>query len=136
MKVQRHFATSKQKSAIQTCCSHIRNMIVGLTKGYVYKMRLVYSHFPINIAIVGKDDCVEIRNYLGEKIVRKIQMLGDVKAAKSSDVKDQLEISGNDIQLVSRSAALISQSCFVKGSKDIRKFLDGIYVSEKGTIIE
>lgn len=30
-------------------------------------------------------------------------------------------------------AALIHQSCAVK-NKDIRKFLDGIYVSEKGTL--
>ncbi|CDP06482.1 unnamed protein product [Coffea canephora] len=37
--------------------------------------------------------------------------------------------------LVSRSAALINQKCHVK-NKDIRKFLDGIYVSEKGRIAE
>ena len=29
----------------------------------------------------------------------------------------------------------ISQICNVK-NKDIRKFLDGIYVSEKGTVVE
>ncbi|CAL8998016.1 unnamed protein product, partial [Prunus brigantina] len=32
--------------------------------------------------------------------------------------------------LVLRSAALINQKCHVK-NKDIRKFLDGIFVSEK-----
>lgn len=42
---------------------------------------------------------------------------------------------GNDIENVSRSAALISQSCRVR-NKDIRKFLDGIYVSSKGTMLE
>ena len=31
------------------------------------------------------------------------------------------------------AAALIHQSCLVK-RKDIRKFLDGIYVSEKGSV--
>ncbi len=31
------------------------------------------------------------------------------------------------------AAALIHQSCLVK-RKDIRKFLDGVYVSEKGTV--
>jgi len=36
---------------------------------------------------------------------------------------------------VSRSAALIQQSTKVK-KKDIRKFLDGIYVSEKGTVVQ
>lgn len=33
------------------------------------------------------------------------------------------------------SAALIQQATTVK-NKDIRKFLDGIYVSEKGTVTE
>lgn len=28
-----------------------QNMITGVTKGYEYKMRLVYAHFPININI-------------------------------------------------------------------------------------
>ena len=37
------------------------------------------------------------------------------------------------IQLVSNSAALIQQATTVK-NKDIWKFLDGIYVSEKGTV--
>lgn len=47
----------------------------------------------------------------------------------SSAVKDELILTGNDIELVSRSSALIHQKCLVK-KKDIRKFLDGIYLSE------
>ena len=31
----------------------LQNMITGVTKGYEYKMRLVYAHFPININIEG-----------------------------------------------------------------------------------
>lgn len=38
-------------------------------------------------------------------------------------------------QLLSVPAALIQQATTVK-NKDIRKFLDGIYVSEKGTVVE
>ena len=37
------------------------------------------------------------------------------------------------LQDVGRCAALIHQSCLAK-NKDIRKFLDGIYVAEKGPI--
>ena len=43
--------------------------------------------------------------------------------------------SGNSIDAVSQSAALIQQSTTVK-NKDIRKFLDGLYVSEKTTIVK
>ena len=40
----------------------------------------------------------------------------------------------NSIEAVSQSAALIQQSTTVK-NKDIRKFLDGVYVSEKGNVV-
>jgi ribosomal protein L6P/L9E len=56
-----------------------------------------------------------------------------VKVDRSAAVKDELVITGNDVDLVSHSAALINQQCHVK-NKDIRKFLDGIYISERGLI--
>ena len=67
--------------------------------------------------------------------MRKVDMLDGVSIIRSEKVKDELVLDGNDIELVSRSAALINQKCHVK-NKDIRKFLDGIYVSEKGTVVE
>jgi len=67
--------------------------------------------------------------------VRKVDMLEGVTILRSEKVKDELILDGNDIELVSRSAALINQKCHVK-NKDIRKFLDGIYVSDKGPIAE
>ncbi|CAN4076967.1 unnamed protein product [Withania somnifera] len=98
-------------------------------------MRFVYAHFPINASITGGNKSIEIRNFLGEKRVRKVDMLDGVTVVRSEKVKDELVLYGNDIELVSRSAALINQKCHVK-NKDIRKFLDGIYVSEKGRIAE
>jgi len=97
-------------------------------------MRFCYAHFPINVSSV-KDgasgrDVVEIRNFLGEKKVRRVELLDGVKYTRTADVKDQIEISGIDITKVSLSCARIAQSTAVK-NKDIRKFLDGIYVSEK-----
>merc|ERR1712079_233239 len=98
------------------------------TKGFRYRMRLVYAHFPINAQIVNGGKKIEIRNFLGEKIVRAIDMLGDTKISKSDSTKDEIILEGTDIDNTSRSAALIHQSCLAK-NKDIRKFLDGIYVS-------
>ncbi|CAM8978968.1 unnamed protein product [Rhodiola kirilowii] len=98
-------------------------------------MRFVYAHFPINASITSGNKGIEIRNFLGEKKVRKVDMLDGVTILRSEKVKDEIVLDGNDIELVSRSCALINQKCHVK-NKDIRKFLDGIYVSEKGKIAE
>lgn len=57
----------------------------------------------------------------------------DVEASKTT--KDQLELTGNSLEAVSQSCADIQQTCRVK-NKDIRKFLDGLYVSERTNIIE
>ena len=115
-------------------------MITGVTHGYRYKMRFVYAHFPINVAINKDGKKVEVRNFLGEKRVRHIDMLEGVTVMKSEAQKDEIILEGNDIEKVSTSgrfwkfwfdfvAAQIYQSVLVR-NKDIRKFLDGIYVSE------
>jgi large subunit ribosomal protein L9e len=77
----------------------------------------------------------ENRNFLGEKIVRRVTMQKGVDVEASKGVKDQIEITGNSLEAVSQSAADIQQICRVR-NKDIRKFLDGLYVSEKGNIAE
>ena len=70
--------------------------------------------------------------FIGEKVVRHVKMLKGVSCIDSA-LKDEIYVEGNDIDDVSHCAALIHQSVLVHG-KDIRKFLDGIYVSEKTTI--
>jgi len=133
LKVEVWAGSRKVLSSVRTVCSHVSNMIIGTTQGFRYTMRFVYAHFPINANIGTKGEFLELRNFLGEKRVRKVEMLSGVKVARSDDVKDQIYLEGNDIELVSRSAALIHQVCLVK-KKDIRMFLDGVYVSEKGAI--
>lgn len=131
LKVDVWFGTRKVMAALRTVCSHIENMMTGVTIGFKYKMRFCYSHFPINVALV--DTTVEIRNFLGERRVRRVPIGDGVEFVRNSEVKDQIELSGTDITKVSMACARISQACTVK-HKDIRKFLDGIYVSEKGNI--
>merc|ERR1719301_150626 len=126
-----YFAKTKQLSALLSVCSHINNLFEGVEKRYEYRMRLVYSHFPINANITNGGKTIELRNYLGEKIVRTVNMLPGVVVEKSAATKDELVVKGADIDTTSRSAALIRQSCLVK-DKDIRKFLDGVYVSSHG----
>jgi len=134
VRVEKWFGKRKELAAVRTICSHITNLINGVTKGYKYKMRAVYAHFPINCAISEGGQLVEVRNFLGEKFIRKVRMHEGVKCENSKDQKDELVLTGNDLEAVSQSAALIQQSTTVK-NKDIRKFLDGLYVSEKTTVV-
>jgi len=124
----------KHVACLRTIKSLINNMIIGVTKGFQYKMRLVYAHFPMNCAVQDGGSKLEIRNFLGEKLVRHVGMLDGVSVALSTTQKDELILQGNDVQNVSQSAASIQGICAVR-DKDIRKFLDGIYVSDKGTVV-
>ena len=53
----------------------MQNLFKGVTYGFAYKMRLVYAHFPINANIEDNNQKIEIRNFLGEKRVRVVNML-------------------------------------------------------------
>merc|ERR1711894_253069 len=128
------FASRKELACVKTIISHIENMIKGVVFGFRYKMKSVYAHFPINITMHEDGKLAEIRNFLGEKVIRRVRMRPGVNCFNSPGVKDEVTLEGNDLELVSNSAALIHQSVLVK-RKDIRKFLDGIYVSEKGTVV-
>ncbi len=131
VKLQLWFGKRQQIACLRTIASHIENMFKGVTKGFQYKLKAVYAHFPINMHVTDSSKTLEIRNYLGEKTVRRIPMLEGVTVAPGT--KDEIIIVGNDINNVSQSAASIQQSTRVT-NKDIRKFLDGIYVSERGLI--
>jgi large subunit ribosomal protein L9e len=136
VKLSMYSAGRRQLACLRSVATHVENLIIGVTKGFLYKLRMAYSHFPINVDIEsGKDGAqrVEVRNFLGQKRVRIVDLIPGVTAIRTEDVKDQIEVTGNDIEDVSKCAARIHQSCLVR-SKDIRKFLDGIYVSEKGAI--
>jgi len=123
----------KHVACLRTVKSLICNMITGVTKGFLYKMRAVYAHFPINCIVQDNGHKLEIRNFLGEKTVRHVDMLDGVTVSESKAQKDELIVEGTDIENVSQSAASIQGICRVR-NKDIRKFLDGIYVSDKTTI--
>merc|ERR1712093_470712 len=125
----------KHVACLRTVRSIIENMVTGVRYGFAYKMRLVYAHFPINVIIADDKQSVEIRNFLGEKRVRNIKLLEGVTISESKTQEDEIILEGNDVDMVSQSAANIHGTCLVK-NKDIRKFLDGIYVSSRGQAVE
>lgn len=46
------------------------------------------------------------------------------------DRKNEIRVEGNDIEKVSYTCAKIRQSCRIH-NKDLRKFLDGVYIAER-----
>lgn len=137
IKITVHNGDRKHVAALRTVKSLIANLITGVTKGYKYKMRYVYAHFPINVNVIEVDGqkYIEIRNFLGEKRVRQVKIFDGVTVESSKTQKDELIVSGNSLEAVSQNCADVQQICRVR-NKDIRKFLDGIYVSERGLIDE
>jgi len=135
----RHFEISsflqtyKQCAVLNTIATHIRNMITGVTKGYRYKMHLVKKHFPIEININNEKNCLEIGRFLGGREVKCVGLLDGVKVQKNEKNSEELWFDSPDVVTVSLNCSHVQQSCKVK-DKDIRMFLDGIYVSEKTNI--
>ena len=133
LRVDMWFGKKKELATLRTITSHIENMITGVTKGFQYKVRSVYAHFPVN-CVIEKPTEVAIRNFLGEKRVRYVKMREGVTVKKDPEIKDCLVIEGNDIEKVGNSVSLIRDATHVR-NKDIRKFLDGMYVQTKGNVV-
>jgi large subunit ribosomal protein L9e len=120
----------QEVAVVRSVVSEIENLIKGVTQGFKFELKFVYAHFPINCNITGDKKQIEIRNYIGSRNSLVVRMLHGVEVARAEE-KDTIEVQGIDLEKVSQSAASIQQACQVKG-KDIRKFLDGVYVSKRG----
>ena len=115
----------KEAALVGTITSHIQNMITGVTKGYSYKLKIVFSHFPISVKVQGKTLLIE--NFTGERRPRRVKTLGDVKVKVEAE---DIIVEGVNLEDVSQTAANIEQATRVR-RKDPRVFLDGIYVYER-----
>jgi ribosomal protein L6P/L9E len=49
--IEMHHGSRKGVATLRTVRTIINNLIIGVTKGFKYKMRYVYAHFPINVNI-------------------------------------------------------------------------------------
>jgi large subunit ribosomal protein L6 len=116
----------KRKSDLaitNTAKSIIANMFKGVEKGYVYKLKIVFAHFPISVRVKGREIYVE--NFIGERSARISHIVGDT--TKVSIMGDDVVVEGPSLEDVSQTAANIESSTKVKG-KDQRVFLDGLYI--------
>ena len=93
-------------------------------------MKVVFSHFPINVKVDGKQ--VLIENFQGERAPRVTKIWGGTKVVPKGD---DVIITGHVLTDVTATAAEIENKSRVK-NKDHRVFLDGIYKFEKKKGIE
>jgi large subunit ribosomal protein L6 len=123
--VESYIKGRRGKSVCMTVASHIRNMIKGVTEGFVYKLKIVYSHFPMSVKV--ERDKVIVENFMGEKSKRVAKIVGNVKVQVKGD---DVIVEGIDIEQVAQTAANIEQATKIKGY-DPRIFMDGIYIYER-----
>lgn len=125
MRVWAEWPRKKEAALVGTICSHIQNMITGVSKGFTYKLKIVFSHFPISAKV--RDNTVLIENFTGERNPRKAKIVGNAKVKIQSE---DIIVQDLSLENVSQTAANIEQATKVK-RKDPRVFLDGIYVYEQ-----
>ncbi len=120
--------TRREKAIVGTFAAHVRNMVLGLTEGFTYRMKIVYSHFPMKASVRGAEFVVE--NFLGEKHPRRTKILGRTKVEVQGD---QVILHGPNVEDVGQTAANIEQTTKIRGF-DPRVFQDGIYITSKGEV--
>jgi large subunit ribosomal protein L6 len=121
--------TRKQdKAMVGTAAAHINNMIEGASKGFAYRLKVVYAHFPVTVKVLEKEKKVSIENFSGEKTPRFASIVGDVSVKVQGD---EITVEGKCLDDVSQTASNIQEATTIP-EKDQRVFLDGIYVFEKG----
>ncbi len=122
LNISSHNARKREVEIVGTIASHVENMIKGVTKGFTYRMKIVYAHFPVTVK-PGADGVV-IENFQGEKTPRKAHVQGKVNVSVDGD---DVIIKGTELESVAQTAGNIEQATRIR-KKDSRVFLDGIYI--------
>ncbi|MFX0068773.1 MAG: 50S ribosomal protein L6 [Promethearchaeota archaeon] len=122
-----HSPRKKVTAMVNTIAAHIENMILGVTQGFTYIMKIVYAHFPITVRVDKDKKQIRIENFIGERAPRYVGIFGDVNVSVDGD---DVVIQGNNIEEVAQTAANIQARTRIK-DKDPRVFMDGIFIYRK-----
>jgi len=130
IRVSAEWPRKREAALVGTVRSHIQNMITGVKKGFTYKLKIVFSHFPVSAKL--KERTVLVENFTGERNPRKAKIIGNVEVSIQGE---DIIVRGINLEDVSQTAANIEQATRVK-RKDPRIFLDGLYVYEQAEGME
>lgn len=120
-------ATKREKTMINTIKAHIKNMMNGLNEDYVYKLEVVYLHFPITLEMDKSKNILLIKNFLGEKRPRICKI---VPGAEVELGKNLIVITSHDKEIAGQTMANIEKATKIR-NRDRRKFQDGIFMTER-----
>ncbi|MDV3277625.1 MAG: 50S ribosomal protein L6 [Nitrososphaerales archaeon] len=115
----------KDNVVINTVLSLVNNMVTGVTKGYTYRLKIVYAHFPISVKTKG--DQILVENFVGERSPRVAKIVGNCKVTVEGD---DIIVKGVSVEEVGQTAANVELATKIK-RKDQRIFLDGVYIYQK-----
>ncbi len=118
-------AKRKDNVILNTVSSIVNNMVTGVTKGFTYKLKVVYAHFPITVKTKGNQILVE--NFVGERSPRVSRIVGDCKVTIEGD---DIVVKGVSLEDVGQTAANVELATKIR-RKDQRIFLDGVYIYRK-----
>ena len=119
----------KHKALAGTWAAHLKNMVRGINSGFEYRLKAVYSHFPMTLKVDG--NIMTITNLFGEKVPRSANL-----PWTPSEVQVRVEnkvdviVTGADREKVGQTAANIERACKIR-KRDRRVFQDGIYIVSK-----
>ncbi len=128
--LKKQFPNKKQAATLGTIKAHIENMITGVTKGFEYRLKIVYAHFPIRVSTKGRQ--VIIENLYGGRSPLKVDIMGEKTKVTVED--EDVVVTGINIEEVGQTAARIQEKCRLRGKrrKSPKTFMDGIYIYKKG----
>ena len=107
----------------------VKNMALGVTKGYEAEVKLIHSHFPARLEL--KDNKLLVSNFLGERRARVAKLPSGVDVKIDKNI---IKITGPDKEIIGQTGTIIENATKI-GGFDRRVFQDGCYVVKKSTLL-
>jgi len=129
--IKAYYINKKRKAATLAVVGHINNMIKGTLEGYVYKSKIIFSHFPITVEPDNNKKLITIKNLYGGRKHLIVPIVGE--DTKVSVDKDDVIVEGINKEAVGQTTANMQEICRLRGKrrKDPETFMDGVWLWDK-----